>query len=133
MLVRNTAFISLIYTHDGDPIAYAHSYSRGVPDSTGWMKAFVYTTASSISASNVTWQKSTNGGESYADAATTGHYGVTYSSSAYKSGSSTIYQADTVLTITNLEDADYGLYRIKATGTDGTVYSQWSFDFSNPS
>ncbi len=135
MLVRNTAFLSIIYTVDGDPIVYTIGLSRGVPGATGYVEGYVYTTAASIqdgnnyTSANVTWQRSTDGGGTFSDISHGSDNTLYFGTSSSYSGSLNI--AHTKVTIANLESTDYGLYRIKATGTDGTVYSNTQ-DFSNP-
>lgn len=137
MLARNTAFLASIYTHDGDPWAYAWYYIAGGIDASGYMVGLIYTTATTIqdsndyTSSNVTWQKSADSGNTYTDVTHGGRNTLLFGTSSLKPGSSTVYKAETQLTIADLELADYALYRIKATGTDGTIYSR-DFDFSKP-
>jgi len=135
MLGRRTSLVALIYEVDVAPVAFASSYSRGAIGATGYMIGYVYRGNNTYTSSTVVWEKSVDGGDTFTTVSAGGDNAIVYDDIAVYGASSSRYRGRTTLTISNLENGDYGLYRIKAiddsSGDTLTSYSQ-NFDFSNP-
>jgi hypothetical protein len=135
MLGRRTSLIALIYEPDVAPHAFASSYSRGAVGASGYMIGYVFRGNNTFTSSTVIWEKSADSGETFTTVAAGGDNAITYTDIVVYGASSSRYRGKTVLTISNLENSDYGLYRVKAiddsSGETLTHYSK-NFDFSNP-
>lgn len=139
MLGRRTSLVALIYEPDEAPNAYVASYSLGVIGATGYMIGYVFRGNNTYTSSTVVWEKSVDGGDTFTtvshDADSGGDNSIVYDDIVVYGAASSRYRGRTTLTISNLENGDYGLYRIKAiddsSGDTLTSYSQ-NFDFSNP-
>tara|TARA_Y100000593_G_C4243208_1_gene303302 strand:- start:45 stop:461 length:417 start_codon:yes stop_codon:yes gene_type:complete len=137
MLGRRTSFVALAHEPGDLPLAHASSLSRGVVGASGYMIGYVYKNENTFSSSTVIWEKSTDEGGSFTvvtdDSGSGGDYAITYTDVVEYGGTGTgRWRGKTVLTISNLESADYGLYRIKAVHGSNSSYSKHNFDFSNP-
>jgi hypothetical protein len=99
------------------------------------MIGYVYRGNNTFTSSTVVWEKSVDDGETFTTVAAGGDNAITYTDIVVYGASSSRYRGKTVLTIANLENSDYGLYRIKAIdGSSGDTLTSYSlnFDFSNP-
>jgi len=136
MLARRTSFVSLIYENTNDPEAFAISYERGVIGGTGSMTAHIYrnSAASTPTATEARWELSTNDGDTYATVSADSNHVFAYGAFIAVPGTSR-YKSIVTLTIggsSGIVVGDYGLYRLRATGTDDPDYTR-TFDFSDPS
>lgn len=135
MLGRRTSLVALIYEPDVAPNAFASSYSLGVIGASGYMIGYVFRGNNTYTSSTVVWEKSADGGDTFTTVSDGGDNAIVYDDIVVYGASSSRYRGRTTLTISNLENGDYGLYRIKAiddsSGDTLTSYSQ-NFDFSNP-
>lgn len=132
MISRRTSFVSLVYEEDHDPIVGGSYFMiRAAVGADGEMGGYVLSTESDISTSDiVTWQKSNDDGASFTDISITGNKSLIWGGQSFHSGSLNIELV--ALRITNVTLDDYGMYRYKATGSDGTAFSR-TFDFTSPS
>ena len=132
MISRRTAFVSLVYEEDHDPqVAGPYSLSRAAVGGIGEMTGFVLSTESDISTSGIiTWQKSDNNGASFTDIVISGDYSLLWGGQSSYTGSLDIERV--TLKVSSVALDDYGMYRYKVTGSDGTKFSP-IFDFTNPS
>lgn len=134
MLGRRTSFIALAHEPGDLPFAFASSISRGVVGSSGFMVGYVYKNEGTYDATTVIWEKSTDNGATFTVVtATPSDNTITYTDvlANYGAGDGR-FRGKTILTIANLENSDYGLYRIKAVHGSNSHYSKHNFDFSNP-
>lgn len=135
MLGRRTSLIALIYEPNVAPNAFASSLSLGVIGATGYMIGYVFRGNNTYTSSTVVWEKSADGGDTFTPVSAGGDNAIVHDDIVVYGASSSRYRGRTTLTISNLENSDYGLYRIKAiddsSGSTLTSYSQ-NFDFSNP-
>ena len=135
MLGRRTSLIALIYEPNEAPNAFASSYSLGVIGASGYMIGYVFRGNNIYTSSTVVWEKSADGGDTFTPVSTGGDNAIVYDDIVVYGASNSRYRGRTTLTISNLENSDYGLYRIKAiddsSGSELISYSQ-NFDFSNP-
>jgi hypothetical protein len=99
------------------------------------MIGYVFRGNNTYTSSTVVWEKSADGGDTFTPVSAGGHNAIVYDDIVVYGASNSRYRGRTALTISNLENSDYGLYRIKAiddsSGSTLTSYSQ-NFDFSNP-
>ena len=135
MLARRTSFISLIYENTNDPEAFAINSDRGVIGGTGSMTAHIYrnSAASTPTATEARWELSTNDGDTYATVSADSNHVFAYGAFIAVPGTSR-YKSIVTLTIggsSGIVVGDYGLYRLRATGTDDPAYTK-TFDFSDP-
>ena len=135
MLGRRTSLVALIYEPDVAPNAFASSYSLGVIGASGYMIGYVFRGNNTYTSSTVVWEKSADGGDTFTTVSAGGDNAIVYDDIVVYGAASSRYRGRTWLTISNLENGDYGLYRIKAiddsSGDTLTSYSE-NFDFSNP-
>jgi len=136
MLVRRTAFISLIYEDRDDPwVEWASSYARGTIGGTGRLTMLIYRNSVSgvtLNAASAEWQLSTDDGDTYSAVTADTEHVITYGTFALLYGSAARYKASTTLTISPIVVGDYGLYRLKATGADDPAYPGNPLVFSDP-
>ena len=136
MLARRTSFIALIYDPGSGVFVSASSISRGVIGASGYMVGYGFMDNSTYDSTTIIWQKSADSGVTYAnvadDSGSGGDNTIAYTDVVVYGSESGRYRGKTVLTIEDLEDGDYALYRIKITYGGDTHYSD-NFDFSNPS
>ena len=131
MLARRTSFIALIYDPGDGVYALRSAMSLGVIGASGQMIGYVYMNTSTYSSATITWQKSADSGETFSDVTHAGDNAIVYDDVVVYGSETGRYRGRTYLTISNLEVADYALYRIKAEYGGDTHYSK-TFDFSNP-
>jgi hypothetical protein len=132
MISRRTAFVSLVYEEDHDPqVGGPYRLNRAAVGGTGDMSGFVLSTETDISSSGiVTWQKSNDDGASFTDVSISNHKSLVWGGQSLYTGSLNIVRV--TLKISSVSLDDYGIYRYKVTGSDGTRFSP-TFDFTNPS
>jgi len=132
MLARRTSFISLIYENSNDPEAYAVFIERGIIGGTGSMTAHIYrsSAASTPTATEARWELSTDDGDTYSTVSADSDHVFAYGAFIAVPGTSR-YKSIVTLTISGIVVGDYGLYRLRATGTDDPDYTR-TFDFSDP-
>ncbi len=133
MISRRTSFVSLVYEEDHDPqVGGPFVLTRAAVGADGAMSGFVLSTGSDISTSGIiTWQKSDNDGASFTDLTIpSGDYSLVWGGQSSFAGSLNIEQVELRIATVTLDD--YGMYRYKVTGSDGTKFSP-TFDFTNPS
>lgn len=132
MISRRTAFVSLVYEEDHDPqVGGPFILTRAAVGGDGAMSGFVLSTETDISTSSiVTWQKSNDDGASFTDIVISGDYSLLWGGQSSYTGSLNIERVTLKVSSVTLED--YGMYRYKVTGSDGTKFSP-TFDFTNPS
>jgi len=136
MLARRTSFVSLIYEDTNDPVALAVQTDRGVIGGTGAMTAHIYrnSAASTPTATEARWELSTDDGDTYSTVSADSDHVFAYGAFIAVPGTSR-YKSIVTLTIggsSGIVVGDYGLYRLRATGTDDPDYTR-TFDFSDPS
>ena len=135
MLSRRTSFVSLIYENTNDPEAFAIFLERGVLGGTGSMTAHIYRTSAepTPTATEARWELSTDNGDTYSTVSPDSNHVFTYG--AFLAVTNTHwYKSIVTLTIgsnSGIVAGDYGLYRLRATGTDDPDYTN-TFDFSDP-
>jgi hypothetical protein len=138
MLARRTSFISLIYESSNDPEAYAVFIERGIIGGTGSMTAHIYRSSAASTpttiADDARWEFSTDDGDTYSTVSADTNHVFGYGAFTAVEGTSW-YKSIVTLTIggsSGIVVGDYGLYRLRATGTDDPDYTR-TFDFSDPS
>ena len=131
MLARRTSFIALIYDPGSGVFAHASSISRGVIGESGYMIGHVYMDTSTYDNTTITWQKSTDSGETFTTVTHGGDNSIVYDNVVVYGSETGRYRGRTWLTISNLENSDYALYRIKAE-YGGDTHHSGTFDLSNP-
>jgi len=131
MLARRTSFIALIYDPGDGVFAHTSSISRGVVGSSGYMVGYVFMNTSTYDSTTITWQKSADSGATFTPVTHGGDNAIVYDDVVVYGTETGRYRGRTTLTISNLEVADYALYRIKAEHGGETHHSN-TFDFSNP-
>tara|TARA_Y100001938_G_C8041110_1_gene406164 strand:+ start:639 stop:1037 length:399 start_codon:yes stop_codon:yes gene_type:complete len=131
MLARRTSFIALIYDPGDGVFAHASYISRGVIGESGYMIGYVYMNTSTFDSTTITWQKSTDSGVSFSTVTHGGDNSIVYDDVVVYGSETGRYRGRTSLTINNLENSDYALYRIKAEH-GGDTHHSGTFDFSNP-
>lgn len=125
MIGRRTSFISLLFTEDYDP--YVGNGSATIPTiGQTWRAWFwVYSTSANISSAGIaTWQKQDEGADAFsnlADGDDGGDVSILVGSTSGWTGS--LNKALVELTIADFSAEDYGVYRLKATGSEQTRYS----------
>ena len=83
---------------------------------------WVYSTSANISSAGIaTWQKQDEGADTFSDLSTGGDITITIGSTSNWTGS--LKKALVELAIANFSAEDYGVYRLKATGSEQTRYS----------
>lgn len=135
MLARRTSFVSLIYENTSDPLAFAVSYERGVIGGTGSMTAHIYrnSAVSTPTATEARWELSTNDGDTYTTVSPDTNHVFAYGAFIAVAGTPR-YKSIVTLTIgggSGIVVGDYGLYRLRATGSDEPYYTL-TFPFSDP-
>ena len=122
MIGRRTSFISLLFTEDYDP--YVGNGSATIPTiGQTWRAWFwVYSTSANISSAGIaTWQKQDEGADTFSNLSTGGDITITIGSTSSWTGS--LNKALVELAIASFSAEDYGVYRLKATGSEQTRYS----------
>ena len=136
MLARSTALVSLVYENTNDPWAVAWYYTLGVIGSTWSMTAVIYrnSSAGTLTSSTAEWQLSTDNGETYSAVSADSNHVISYGTFGAVPHDTSRYKAETTLTIggsSGIVVGDYGLYRVKATGTDAPAFTK-TFPISDP-